>query len=53
MCRPPRIIEVRCHPPFCGWIKCNIDGLSKPNGMAACGGLGLFRNYRGFVERLG
>ena len=39
ICRPPRIIEVRWHPPLCGWIKCNIDGFSKPNSMAACGGL--------------
>ena len=30
-----------------GWIKCNTDGLCKPSGQAACGG--VFRNHRGFV----
>ena len=43
MCKPPkapRIVEVICYPPLYGWVKCNMDGLSKgSSGIAGCGGI--------------
>lgn len=38
--KAPRIVEIKWYPLLYGWVKCNMDGLSKnPSRLAACGGL--------------
>ncbi|XP_055962061.1 uncharacterized protein LOC130015619 [Mercurialis annua] len=48
--KAPCIIEVSWKPPPSNWMKVNTDGaaLGAP-GLAGAGG--IFRNYRGFVQR--
>lgn len=50
-CHPrkaPRVIEVDCLPPPCGWIKANTDGAAKGSPGHATGG-GIFRDRSGAV----
>jgi ribonuclease HI len=48
--------EIMWEAPLINWLKCNIDGAAKGNGLASCGG--VFRNHESdliycFAEPLG
>jgi hypothetical protein len=52
----PMVKEIMWEAPLINWLKCNIDGAAKGNGLASCGG--VFRNHESdliycFAEPLG